>query len=63
MAGAAPEPDQDLLIGGWLGEFGFFLYNLCLGPVGILTLIRIYDKKAGAAPAVVTDCRILMLDF
>ena len=27
MAGAAPEPDQDLLIGGWLGEFGFFFYN------------------------------------
>ena len=62
MAGAAPEPDQDLLIGGWLGEFGFF-YILCLGLVGILTLIRIYDKKAGAAPAVVTDCPILMSDF
>ena len=47
--------DQDLLIGGWLGEFGFF-YILCLGLVGILTLIRISDKKAGAALAVVTDC-------
>ena len=61
MAGAAPEPDQDLLIGGWLGEFGFF--HIIRVWVGILTLIRISDKKAGAAPAVVTDSPILMLDF
>ena len=58
--------DQDLLIAGWLGEFGFFYIIrvwVWLGLVGILTLIRIYDKKAGAAPAVVTDCQILILDF